>query len=69
MTSFGAKVFTGSILAMIGLITVKVVVATVTGLLALLSFLVFTILPIMLIGWIILKAIRYLKADDNPAFE
>lgn len=68
MSSFGGKVLTGSILAAIGLITVKVLVALVSGLLALLSFLFFTVLPIALIGWLLLKLFRYLTTD-KPAYE
>jgi hypothetical protein len=69
MTSLGAKVLTGSILAVIGLYTVKVLVAVLSGFLALMAFLFFTVLPIVLVGWVLVKAFRYLKADETPAFE
>jgi hypothetical protein len=69
MTSLGAKVLTGSILAVIGLYTVKVMVAVLSGFLALMAFLFFTVLPIVLVGWVLVKAFRYLKADETPAFE
>lgn len=69
MSSFGGKVLGGSVLAVIGLITVKVVVAVVSGFMALLGFLLFTVLPIALVGWIIVKAIKYMKNGDKPAFE
>jgi hypothetical protein len=67
--SFGGRVLTGSVLALIGLVTVKVVVALVAGLFALLGFLLFTVLPILLIGWLVLRAIKYLKGEDRPAFD
>jgi hypothetical protein len=67
--SFGGRVLTGSVLALIGLVTVKVVVALVAGLFALLGFLLFTVLPILLIGWLVLRAIKHLKGNDRPAFD
>lgn len=70
MSSFGGRVLTGGVLAAIGLIAIKVVVALVSGVMALIGFLLFTVLPIALIGWLILKAIKYLKSSgDKPAYE
>jgi hypothetical protein len=69
MSSFGAKVLGGSFLAVVGLITIKVLVAVVSGVMALLGFLFFTVLPIAVVGWFVLKAIRYMKNGDKPAFE
>lgn len=61
---------TGGILAVIGLITIKVVVAVVSGFFALLAFLLFTVLPILLVGWIIVKLYRaFTRNGDTPAFE
>jgi small-conductance mechanosensitive channel len=69
MSSFGGKVLGGGILAVIGLVTVKVLVAVVSGVMALIGFLVFTVLPILLVGWFVLKAIKYMKNDEKPAFD
>jgi small-conductance mechanosensitive channel len=69
MSSFGGKVLGGGILAVIGLVTVKVLVAVVSGIMALIGFLVFTVLPILLVGWFVLKAIKYMKSDEKPAFD
>jgi small-conductance mechanosensitive channel len=69
MSSFGGKVLGGSILAVIGLVTVKVLVAVVSGVMALIGFLVFTVLPILVVGWFVLKAIKYMKNDEKPAFD
>jgi hypothetical protein len=70
MSSFGGKVLTGSVLAVIGLITVKVVVAVVAGLMALVSFLLFTVLPIALVGWIVLRLFNGRgRSADAAAFE
>jgi uncharacterized membrane protein YjgN (DUF898 family) len=70
MSSFGGKVLTGSILAAIGLVTIKVLMALVSGFMALLGFLFFTVLPIALVVWLIVKAIKYLgKSSDKPAYE
>jgi hypothetical protein len=69
MSSFGGKVLGGGILAVIGLVTVKVLVAVVSGVMALIGFLIFTVLPILLVGWFVLKAIKYMKSDEKPAFD
>jgi hypothetical protein len=69
MSSFGGKVLTGSVLAVIGLITVKIVLALVSGFMALMSFLLFTVLPILLIGWLVLRLVKYLRSSEKPAME
>ena len=69
MSSFGGKVLTGSVLAVIGLVTVKIILALVSGFLALMSFLLFTVLPIVLIGWLVLRLIKYLRSSEKPAME
>jgi hypothetical protein len=33
------------------------------------AFLFFTVLPIVVVGWLIVKAFHYLQADETPAFE
>jgi uncharacterized membrane protein YjgN (DUF898 family) len=68
MSSFGGKVVTGSVLAVIGLITLKVLSAVFFGFMALIGFLLFKVLPIVLLVWLGMKAFRYLKAD-KPAYE
>jgi hypothetical protein len=68
--SFGARFLTGSVLAVIGLITVKVVLAVVSGFMALIGFLLFTVLPIAVIGWFVLKIVKsFGRSGDKPAFE
>jgi hypothetical protein len=69
MSSFGARVLTGSVLAVIGLITVKAIVAVASGLMALVSFMIFTVLPVVLIGWLLFKLVKYLGKGDSPAVE
>lgn len=70
MSNFGGKVLTGSVLAVIGLVTVKLVLALVTGFLALMSFLLFTVLPIVLIVWLVFRLFRYLtRSSEKPAME
>jgi hypothetical protein len=69
MMHLGARLLTGSVLAVIGLITLKAIVAVLSGFLALMALLLFTVLPVMVIGWIIVKAFRYLRSDETPAFE
>jgi hypothetical protein len=69
MSSFGARLLTGSVLAVIGLITVKAIVAVASGLMALISFMIFTVLPVVLIGWLLFKLVKYLGKGDSPAVE
>lgn len=68
MSSFGGKVLTGGVLAAIGLVTVKVLVALVSGAMAVFSFLLFTVLPIAVIGWVVLRVIRHLT-KEKPAYD
>jgi hypothetical protein len=63
----GAKLLTGGILAVIGLFTIKLVLAVLKGFAALVAFLLFTVLPIVLIGWIVLRLFRAPK--DEPALD
>jgi hypothetical protein len=61
----GAKLLTGSILAVIGLFTVKLVLWLVAGVAAFLGFILFTVLPIVLIGWLVLKFLG--RSRHEPA--
>jgi hypothetical protein len=51
----GAKLLTGGILAVIGLVAVKLVLVVLKGVAALVGFLLFTVLPIVVIGWLVLR--------------
>jgi uncharacterized membrane protein YuzA (DUF378 family) len=66
---FGSKLLTGSVLAVIGLITVRVLTALFGAVMAFLSFVLFTVLPIVLIGWLILKVFKSLSKDKKPSYE
>jgi hypothetical protein len=61
----GAKLLTGGILAVIGLFTVKLVLAVLKGVAALMGFLLFTVLPIVLIGWIVMRIFRNGNKDEK----
>jgi hypothetical protein len=61
----GAKLLTGSILAVIGLFTVKLVLAVLAGIASLMGFLFFTLLPIVVVGWLLMKIIDKLR--EKPA--
>ena len=63
-----SKLLTGSVLAVIGLITVKVVMAVFGVVAGVLGFLFFTVLPIVLVGWIILRLARR-GSRDKPAYD
>jgi hypothetical protein len=69
MGGFSSRLLTGSVLAVIGLITVKVLMAVFAALASFLSFVFFTVLPIVLIGWLILKVVKHLTRDKKPAYE
>jgi hypothetical protein len=62
MTSMAARVATGGALALIGLVVVKFVLALVVGAVGITLFLLFKVLPIVLIAlvviWLIRKATR-----------
>jgi uncharacterized membrane protein YuzA (DUF378 family) len=69
MGIFGSKLLTGSVLAVIGLITVRVLTALFGAVMAFLSFVLFTVLPIVLIGWLIMKVFKSLSKDKKPSYE
>lgn len=69
MSSFGGKVVTGSFLAIVGLITLKVLAALFTGFMALIGFLIFKVIPIAIMIWLGMKALKYLRSDKPPAYE
>lgn len=61
----GARLLTGSILAVIGLFTVKLVLAVLAGIGSVLGFLFFTVLPILLLGWLALRILDRFR--EKPA--
>jgi hypothetical protein len=68
MSVFGSKLLTGSVLAVIGLITVKVLTALFGAVMGFVSFLV-SLVPILLVAWLVLKVIKHLTKDKKPAYE
>lgn len=62
MTSMAARVATGGALALIGLVVVKLVLALIVGAVGITMFLLFKVLPVLLIAavviWLIKKATR-----------
>lgn len=69
MSVFGSRLLTGSVLAVIGLITVKVLMALFSAVMSFGSFLLFTVLPILLIGWLVLKVLKGVKKNKKPEYE
>jgi len=69
MTVFGSRLLTGSVLAVIGLITVKVLMALFGAIMGFLSFLFFTVLPIALIVWLVVKVLKHRGNDKKPAYD
>jgi hypothetical protein len=66
MSSFGAKVLTGSILAMIGLFTVRLLLGLFGMVTSFMSFMLFTVLPIALLAWLGFKVFKHFTRD-RPA--
>ncbi len=62
MTSMAARVATGGALALVGLVVVKFVLALVVGAIGITMFVLFKVLPLLLIAavviWLIRKATR-----------
>ena len=69
MTSFGARLATGGILAVIGLLTIKFVIAVIQGTLGLVAFLLFRVMPLLLVGYIVYRVFKSLTSSDKPAYE
>ena len=69
MTIFGSRMLTGGILAIIGLITVRVLTALFGAAWAFLSFVLFTVIPIALIGYLLYKVIKALTREKKPTYE
>lgn len=65
MTIFGSRMLTGSILAVIGLITVKIVTALFGAIWAFLAFMLFTVLPIALFAWLAFKLLKALTREKK----
>jgi len=62
----GSKVLTGGILALIGLITIRVLTALFGVVMGFFSF-VLSLLPILVIGWLVLKVLKHLGKDKKSA--
>ena len=60
---------TGSVLAVIGLITVKIIMGLFGAVMSFGSFLLFTILPVLLIGWLVLKVLKGVSKNKTPEFD
>ena len=69
MTVLGSKVLTGSILAAIGLITVRVLMALFGAIMGFVSFVLFTVLPLVLVAFLAYKLLKYLTREKKPAYE
>jgi len=69
MSVLSSKLLTGSVLAVIGLITVKILMGVLGAVTGFVSFVLFTLLPILLIGWLVLKVVKHLTRDKNTVTE
>jgi len=67
MTSMAARVATGGALALIGLVVVKFVLALVVGAVGITLFLLFKVLPIVLIAAVVIWLIRKATRSGSPA--
>jgi hypothetical protein len=69
MTVFGSKLLTGGILAVIGLIVVRLFMALFGAAMGLISFL-FSMIPIVIGAWLLYKLFKYLTREKKtPAYE
>jgi hypothetical protein len=66
MGVFGSRVLTGGILAAIGLLTVKFLMAILGIAVSFISFLFFTVLPLALVAWLVIRLFKYLTRE-RPA--
>jgi len=66
MGVFGSRVLTGGILAAIGLLTVKFLMAILGIAMSFISFMLFTVLPLALVAWLVFKLFKYLTRE-RPA--
>ncbi|MEX0893839.1 MAG: hypothetical protein WEB88_16850 [Gemmatimonadota bacterium] len=57
----GSRILTGGVLAVIGLITVKVVLALFGVVATFVSFMLFTVLPIALVVGLVVWLVRYMR--------
>lgn len=64
MSSMSSKLVTGGILAVIGLITLKVVMFIIGGTIAIFALL-FKLLPILIIAWLAWRLIKYVGRKDS----
>lgn len=67
MTSMAARVATGGALALIGLVVVKFVLALVVGAVGLTLFLLFKVLPIVLIALLLIWLFKKATRSGSPA--
>jgi hypothetical protein len=61
----GAKLVGGSILVVIGYFTVKLVFGLLGIVFSFVSFMLFTVLPIVIIGWLVMKVVKSMQ--EEPA--
>jgi hypothetical protein len=66
MGVFGSRVLTGGVLAAIGLMTVKFLLAIFGIAMSVVSFLLFTVLPLALLAWLVYKVFKYLTRESTP---
>jgi hypothetical protein len=61
----GAKLVGGSILAVIGYFTLKLMLGLLGIVFGFVSFMLFTVLPIVLVGWLVMKVVKSMQ--EKPA--
>jgi hypothetical protein len=67
MSILGSRVLTTGILAAIGLITVRFLMAMFGIVMSFVSFLLFTVLPLAIGAWLVYKLFKYLTRERPPA--
>ncbi|MHB1167756.1 MAG: hypothetical protein ACYC28_00575 [Longimicrobiales bacterium] len=63
----GSRLLTGGVLTVIGLITVKLLLGLFGFVAGVFGFLFFKVLPIVLIGWIVLRIVKAFRENPGQA--
>jgi hypothetical protein len=67
MSIFGSRVLTTGILAAIGLVTVRMLMAFFGIVMSFVSFMFFTVLPLAIGAWLVYKLFKYMTRERPPA--
>jgi len=64
-SSWVARVLTWCLVAFAAIVALKVAAALAAAMLGLVSFVLFTVLPLAVVGWVVVKLFRTCRGDDE----